>query len=74
METFAVSGKEHVNLVMKGVTEEEVRSVETAEGGGLAVWAIEGGKGLGNRRRDSSSSSRSSSRGEQLGNTPLLKS
>jgi hypothetical protein len=68
---LAVSGKEDVNLFTKSVTEEEVGSVETAQGGGLDVWAIEGGKGLGNRRRDSSSSS---SRGEQLGNTPLLKS
>jgi len=30
VETFAVSGTEDVNLVMKGVTEEEVGSVETA--------------------------------------------
>jgi len=30
VETFAVSGKEDVNLVMKGVTEENAGSVETA--------------------------------------------
>ena len=52
---------------MKGVAEEDVGSLETSQGGGLAVWVIESGKGLGNRRGDSS-------RGEQLGNTPLLKS
>jgi hypothetical protein len=30
VEMFAVSGKEDVNLVMKGVTEENGGSVETA--------------------------------------------
>jgi hypothetical protein len=55
---------------MKGVTDEDVESLETAEGRGLAVRAIEGGEGLGCSRQHSSNSSR----GEQLGNTPLLKS
>jgi hypothetical protein len=68
-KTFAISGVEDVNSVMKGVTEEDIGSVETAQSGGLALLATEGGTGLGNRRRGGSSS-----RGEQLGNTPLLKS
>jgi hypothetical protein len=69
MENICYKWQEDLNLVMKGVTDEDVASLETAEGGGLTVRAIEGGERLGTRRRDSISS-----RGEQLGNTPLLKS